>query len=88
MYGPPFLKLSGLKWGGADIVSANGDQWEESLKDGGLLRSCNLHATSSGMMSCFDILPKTEPDGSVITTTVAIGESIHTLYVALESSTL
>jgi hypothetical protein len=72
--------------GRADIVSANGDQWEESLKGGTLLRSCDLHATSSGMMSCFDISPKTQSDGRVITTTHAFPEDIRTVDITVESS--
>jgi hypothetical protein len=69
--------------GRTDIVSANGDQWEEG---GTLLRSCDLHATSSGMMSCFDISPKTQSDGRVITTTHAFPENIRTVDVTVESS--
>jgi hypothetical protein len=69
-----------------ETVSANRDQWIQSLADGDIF-SCDLNATSSGVMSCFDAVPTTAPDGAIISTIETFGTDIITLHVVLEGST-
>jgi hypothetical protein len=69
-----------------ETVSANQDQWIQSLADGDIF-SCDLNATSSGVMSCFDAVPTTAPDGAIISTIETFGTDIITLHVVLEGST-
>ena len=80
--------MSGLNLSGTETMSANGDQWLEfNNDDHPVLVSCNLHAASAGLVSCFDIFPTTESDGIVITSTAAVIDvPITTFHLIVESS--
>jgi hypothetical protein len=77
--------LLGLNCGGTDTVAADGDQWEESFNDGGFY-SCDLRATSSGEMSCLEIIP-IESNGTIIFSTEPVIEThFSTFQLMVESS--
>jgi hypothetical protein len=63
-------------------VSADEDQWLESLPDDEGFASCDLHATSGGLMSCFELL-----NGFILATQTSTGLGFQTFNVVVESST-